>query len=95
MERIKHSDFVKQISKATGYPQKYIATIFDAAKDVIIEDLNDMKSIAVMKGMIVYPGIYPMAVDRKDEDGNIIHCEKVLYPRAKFTSVFKDNLFYS
>lgn len=94
MDKVKHSDFVRQISKATGYAQKDIAAVLDAAKDVIIADLNEMKSVAVMKGMIVYPSVYP-AIDTKDKDGNTVHCDEVLYPRARFTSLFKDNLLIS
>lgn len=72
--KIGYCDFIKQISKDTGYAQKDIGAVLESAADVILRNLNDNKETAVFKGMVVYPATY------KDE---------VTFPRARFGRFFK------
>ena len=73
-DRISHSDFVKAVSKKTGYNQKKIATIFKDAAEIVLQNLNEGISTTVFNGMIVYPA--------KIED-------KYTFPRARFGRYFK------
>ncbi len=73
-EKINNGEFVKQISKYTGYSQKDISAVLGTAADITLQNLNDGVSTAVFKGMIVYPATYN---------------NEVTFPRARFGKFFK------
>ena len=58
MEKINNSDFIRQVSQKTGYAQKSITEVLNAAADIVLDNLNDNKASTVFKGMIVYPATY-------------------------------------
>jgi hypothetical protein len=92
--KVSYSDFVRQVAKESGYAQKNISEVLEVASKCIADNLNKEISTTVMKGIIIYPGKYP-ATDRKDDNGNIIHCDEVIYPRARFGQSFKKQLLFS
>ena len=92
--KISFSDFVRQVAKKTGFAQKNINEIFTVGSECVAENLNNEIATTIMKGIIVYPCKYP-AVDREDENGNIVHCDEVIYPRARFGQSFKKQLLFS
>jgi hypothetical protein len=73
-EKINYSDFVRQISKTTGYAQKDITVVLDSAADIALQNLNNKMETAVMRGMIVYPSSYKGEIN---------------VPRARFGQKFK------
>lgn len=94
MEKVKYTDFVKQVASDSGYPQKHISAILKSASKCCAKNLIDGMASAVMLGVTIYPGIYP-PVDRKDKNGNVVHCDAVIYPRARFGPYFKNQLLNS
>lgn len=94
MEKINMSHFVRQISKKSGYAQKDINEVLKAASEIIGENISKETETVIMPGIIVYPGHYP-AREGKDPNGNPIHFDEVIYPRARFTNSFKDKLLFS
>ena len=74
--KVSYSDFVRQVAKESGYAQKNISEVLEVASKCVADNLNKEISTTVMKGIIIYPGKYP-ATDRKDDNGNIIHCDEV------------------
>ena len=93
MEKVKFTDFVRQVSKKSGYAQKNIAEVLDVASECVAENLSNEISTTVMKGVVIYPGKYP-AFDR-EENGKVVHYDEVIYPRARFGSAFKNQLLFS
>lgn len=73
--KINNGEFVKQISKRSGYAQKDIAEVLNTAAEVLHDNLDDNYETAVLKGMIVYPSVFQ---------------EKYKFPRARFGTFFKD-----
>ena len=92
MEKISMNEFVRQISKKSGYAQTDIKAVLNFASECVAENLNDGVSTTMMHGVIIYPAVYP-ARDIKDKNGDIIHHEQVIYPRARFGQSFKKLLF--
>ena len=91
MEKVNYSDFVRQVSKKSGYAQVNIKEILDKAAEVSADNQNQNIASTVMQGIIIYPSTYP-AVDTTDKDGNIIHHNETVYPRARFGKAFKNYL---
>lgn len=75
IEKINNKDFVRQIAKDTGYAQKDISAVLNSAADITLQNLNNGKATAVLKGMVVYPS----------------HYNEVQFPRARFGKSFKMN----
>lgn len=74
-KKINNKDFVKQISKESGYAQKDIAEVLNVAANVLHDNLEDNIETAVLKGMIVYPSVIK---------------DTYKFPRARFGTFFKD-----
>lgn len=91
--KIKFTDFVRQVSKKSGYAQKNIAEVLNVASECVAENLSQEITTTIMKGVVIYPGKYP-AFDRV-EDGKTVHYEEVIYPRARFGTAFKKQLLFS
>ena len=92
MERIKLTEYVRQISKASGYAQRDIMEVLKEASNVLALNVGQEKETVVMPGVVVYPGHYPSR-EGNDPNGNPVNFEKVTYPRARFTSAFKNRMF--
>jgi nucleoid DNA-binding protein len=69
-EKINNREFVKQISKETGYAQADIKAVLESATDIVVKNLGEDKATAVFKGLIVYPCHYKQG--------------ELIYPRARF-----------
>lgn len=91
MEKVNYSDFVRQVSKKSGYAQVNIREILDNAAQVAADNLNNNIASTIMQGVIIYPSSYP-AIDMKDKDGNVVHRSEAIYPRARFGKAFKNYL---
>ena len=94
MDKINFGDFVRQVSKRSGYAQKDIKEVLNIGSECVAENLSNGIQTTIMQGVVIYPGVYP-AIDRKDENGNTVHCDEVIYPRARFGQAFKKQLLFS
>lgn len=70
-----YPDFIRALSKKSGYAQVDIKEVFDAAAQVLLENLNSGVETAVLRGMIVYPSSYK---------------GMSYFPRARFGTFFKN-----
>lgn len=93
MDKVKFTDFVRQVSKKSGYAQKDIKEVLNIGSECVAENLNKGTATTVMQGVVIYPGVYP-AMDRV-ENGKTVHYEEVIYPRARFGQSFKKQLLFS
>ena len=93
MDKVRFLDFVRQVSKKSGYAQKDIKEVLNVASACVADNMNNKLATTVMQGIIVYPAVYP-AMD-KIEDGKNVHYDEVIYPRARFGAAFKNQLLFS
>lgn len=75
MDKINNPEFVKMISKDTGYAQKEIAIVLSSVSSLLLRNLSEGKETAILKGVIVYPAKYK---------------DKSIFPRARFGTYFKN-----
>lgn len=74
-EKINNKDFIRAISRKTGFTQKDITDVLEAVSEITLENLNNGVETAILRGLIVYPATY------KGE---------VTFPRARFGNYFKN-----
>ena len=69
-----NKDFIRALSKETGFTQKDIADVLESAADLVLRNLSNGIETAVFQGMIVYPSTYN---------------NEITFPRARFGKFFK------
>lgn len=94
MDKIKYGEFVCQVSEETGHAQYAISEILDGASNVVANNLNNGLATTIMKGVVIYPSKCA-ARDVKDINGDALHIDETIYPRAKFGVAFKKKLLFS
>lgn len=72
--RMNNSDFIRELSKRTGYMQTDIKDVLEASADLIKENLSNDVTTVPFIGMIIYPATYN---------------NTVTFPRARFTKAFR------
>ncbi len=75
-DKVNYKDFIRQISKDTGYAQKDISAVLESAENLIDNNLNNGIETTALKGMVVYRASYKGEVN---------------YARARFGKSFKLN----
>lgn len=73
-QKVNNKDFIRAISKETGFTQKDIADVLESAADLVISNLSNGIETAVFQGMVIYPATYN---------------NEVTFPRARFGKFFK------
>ena len=74
-EKMNNKDFIREVSKKTGFTMNDIKTVYDAGAEVVKENLINDISTAPFQGMIIYPATYN---------------NTVTFPRARFGKAFHD-----
>lgn len=74
-EKMNNKDFIRAISKKTGFTMNDITIVMEAGAEIIKENLIDNKSTVPFQGIIVYPATYK---------------DTVTFPRARFGKSFHD-----
>ena len=87
---INYKDFIKQISKTTGYSQKNIQEILDNAEAVLIENLKNDEEVKILKTISIVP-----SQREEKEMRNPYSGEKIMVPakrtiKAKISQTLKD-----
>ena len=75
--KVTYTEFIKQVSRKSGYAQKDIREVFDNASEIIHENLQNNKATTAMTGLIIFPANFR---------------DKLIYPRARFGRYFRKNL---
>ena len=89
MGKIKHSDFIRQISKRTGYSQVDIKCVNEAALEILKENMKNGNATAVFKGITIETRNVPETT-KHIPNGNVIVVPAHETPRARFTPTFKE-----
>lgn len=74
-EKMNNKDFIREISKKTGFTMNDIGIVINAGAEVIKENLINDISTAPFQGMVVYPATYK---------------DTITFPRARFGKAFHD-----
>lgn len=87
---INYKDFIKQISKATGYSQKNIQEVLDNVEAVLIENLKKDEAVKILKTISIVP-----TQNSEKERKNPFTGEKMIIPakrtiKAKISKTLKD-----
>lgn len=91
VKKISTKDFVKKISKETGYTQKDINAVLEAAESVMISMLKDGDGVKIFKTLSIVPMITP-AHTVKLPTTEVIDIPDRITPKAKFSQSLKDFL---
>lgn len=87
---VNYKDFIKQVSKATGYSQKNIQEVLDNVESVLIENLKNDEETKILKTVSVVP-----TIKNEKEGRNPFTGEKMTIParrsiKAKFSKTLKE-----
>ncbi len=87
---VNYKDFIKQVSKATGYSQKNIQEVLDNVEAVLVENLKKNESVKILKTISIVPTQNPEKEGRNPFTG-----EKMIVPakrtiKAKISKTLKD-----
>ena len=87
---VNYKDFIKQVSKATGYSQKNIQEVLDNAESVLIENLKNDEETKILKTVSIVP-----TIKEEKEGRNPFTGEKMMIPsrrsiKAKFSKTLKE-----
>ena len=85
-------DFIKRIANETGYTQKDIAAVLEAAESIMIDAVKNSDGVKIFKSLSVVPNIRKgyVGLNPITKESIIIPDKKV--PKAKFSKAFKDVL---
>lgn len=90
MGKINNKDFIRQISKKTGYTQNDIKAVINAVSDIVIDNLSDGNATTVFTGLIIEPRDVAATDKRNPRDGSVIHVPAHKAPKAKFGAKIKE-----
>ena len=78
------ADFVKAIAQETGYTQKDVKAVLDAAQTVAYEAMAKEEEVTIFDGLKL-SGIHKDAsTARNPKDGSIVDVPEKTVPKAKF-----------
>ena len=84
-------DFVRKISKDTGYTQKDITAVLETAEAVMIGAVKNGEGVKLFKTLTVYPTVRKtrMVLDPNDNKTPITIPEHIV-PKAHFSKTLRD-----
>lgn len=91
VKKISTKDFVKKIANETGYTQKDIGAVLEAAESVMANTLKEGEGVKIFKTLSVVPMITP-AHTVKLPTTEVLDIPDRITPKAKFAQALKDFL---
>ena len=89
---IKMKDFIKRISKETGYAQKDISAVLEAAESIMVDAVKNGDGVKIFKSLGIEPMIRKGHVGVNPSTREPIIIPDKRFPKAKFSQAFKDIL---
>lgn len=83
-------EFVKEISKETGYSQKDITTVLETAESIMIDAVANKDGVKIFKSLSIVPVIKKerVAISPTTKESIVVPERKT--PKAKFSQKFKE-----
>ena len=91
-ELVNVENFVREISKQTGYSQRAISEVLECAEKVMIDTVKSGKDCKIFKSLTIMPTIRPAGSGRNIATGEKLQIPEMTIPKAKFSKAFKDCL---
>lgn len=92
MEKFNNSDFVKLVSKETGYAQKDIKAVLEAVSDVALDIISRDDAVVVFPGLTLTATYVPETTRRNPRTGEAVLVQPHHKPKAKFGAKYKEAL---
>lgn len=83
-------EFIKEISKETGYQQKDITTVLDTAEEIMINAVAKGDGVKIFKSLSVVPAKRKERVAYNPITNEAIKVPAKTAPKAKFSQAFRD-----
>lgn len=91
-EMINVENFVREISKQTGYSQRDISAVLESAEIVMHETVKNGKDCKIFKSLTVMPTVRKATQGTNIATGKKIQIPEMISPKAKFSKAFKEYL---
>ena len=93
MKTVGAKDFVRKISRETGYKQADIAAVMEAAESVMIESVKNGECVMLFKSLSVYPSVRKARrVLDPNDNKTPVEIPEHIAPKAHFSKPFRDVL---
>ena len=89
---INQNEYVKLIATATGYTQKDVKAVLDAAQTVAYETMAKEEEIKIFNGLTLGGVAKPACVKRNPKTGEDVQVPAKVSPKAKFGKFAKDSV---
>lgn len=89
---INQNEYVKLIATATGYTQKDVKAVLDAAQTVVYEAMAKKEEVKVFNGLTLSGIAKPACVKRNPKTGEDVQVPAKVAPKAKFGKFAKDSV---
>lgn len=87
---VNYREFIKLVSKATGYSQKNIQEVLDNAEAVLIEQLKNDEEVKILKTISIVPTQREEKEMRNPYSGELITVPPRRTIKAKISQTLKD-----
>ena len=87
---VNQNEFVKLIASATGYTQKDVKAVLEAAQTVAYDAMAKEDEIKIFNGLTISGVKKPACVKRNPLTGQDVNVPEKIAPKAKWGKVAKD-----
>lgn len=84
------TDYVKAVATVTGYTQKDVKAVLDAAQTIAYEAMAKEEEVKVFDGLTLTGVRKPACVKRNPLTGQDVNVPEKVAPKAKFGKAAKD-----
>ena len=89
---INQNEYVKLIATATGYTQKDVKAVLDAAGTIAYAEMKKEEEVKVFNGLTLGGVAKPACVKRNPKTGEDVQVPEKIAPKAKFGKFAKDSI---
>ena len=87
---VNQKEYVKLIANATGYTQKDVKAVLDAAQSVAYAEMAKEEEVKVFDGLTLVGQKKPACVKRNPLTGQDVNVPEKIAPKAKWGKAAKD-----
>lgn len=89
MNKISNADFIRSLANKTGYRQKDVKEVLEAAQEELIENMKEGNATKVFSWLTIEPVDKAESVARNPRTGEQVTVPARRVAKAKFSSVVK------
>ena len=92
MNKMNYTDFVKKISKKTGYAQKDVKEVLNTVSEVALDLLREGTTVNIVPSITLEARYVAESTKRNPRTGETVLVAAHKRPKAKFGKLYKDGL---